>query len=405
MAQAARPLSSTQSSTSDSSSGGSGLPLSFTISREVLFLCKTWTTSHASSTSRTNALIRVLDGWNTGVGEVGLPPKNPSAGYLADYDDVEAFLSEYVAYCADKRDGLPKDDPTTIIKWYLQQLYCMEPAQVRSARTFGRCGVEMALLDLQSLYTNTPPNPLVLGMDPRPAYYTVSIDTPEEMAKGTVEALQLTPFIKLKMDGEESPIRARLTAIVKALGSTGRDVTLCIDANASWSPQLALSFLVWIQQLLKGTSVRLYILEQPFPTSFPLSAEWKEVAREYKAAGVLIVADESMAVSSDLQQLLPYVHGVNIKLEKAGGYRAAANLAQLAKEQGLIVWTGTMVGSAQICWQAVQLLPFSVAGDMDGYLLTTRESQSYPKPRFHWEKQTGTISSHPSKRIQMNIKK
>ena len=44
-----------------------------------------------------------------------------------------------------------------------------------------------------------------------------------------------------------------------------------------------------------------------------------------------------MKVSSDLHRLLPYVTGVNVKIEKAGGIRSAIEALVIAESLGLEV--------------------------------------------------------------------
>jgi hypothetical protein len=68
------------------------------------------------------------------------------------------------------------------------------------------------------------------------------------------------------------------------------------------------------------------MLEQPFPVDFladeatvESTRQWRELKDVYfTELGVLLFADESVSTADDVAQLVPYVHGVNIKLEKAG---------------------------------------------------------------------------------------
>ena len=52
-----------------------------------------------------------------------------------------------------------------------------------------------------------------------------------------------------------------------------------------------------------------------------------------------------MRNAEDVGRLAPYVDGVNIKLEKCGGYREAFKAVRAAQSQGLLIWFGCMVGS------------------------------------------------------------
>ncbi len=78
--------------------------------------------------------------------------------------------------------------------------------------------------------------------------------------------------------------------------------------------------------------------------------EWRKFADACKAQGIAVFADESVADASDVILLAvfccsafsplqhkPFVHGVNVKLEKAGGYRGAVLALSAAISMGLQV--------------------------------------------------------------------
>ena len=86
-------------------------------------------------------------------------------------------------------------------------------------------------------------------------------------------------------------------------------------------------------------------------------------------AGVLLYADESVRNAEDVVALSPYVHGVNLKMEKAGGIRALLCAAVKARELGLRIWLGCMVGSALNSTATAHLLAWAGSCDLDGALL------------------------------------
>jgi L-alanine-DL-glutamate epimerase-like enolase superfamily enzyme len=53
--------------------------------------------------------------------------------------------------------------------------------------------------------------------------------------------------------------------------------------------------------------------------------------------GYLIYADESISTEKDVPKLFPFVHGVNIKMEKASGIRGCLKVIDAAKACGLKV--------------------------------------------------------------------
>ena len=115
--------------------------------------------------------------------------------------------------------------------------------------------------------------------------------------------------------------------------------------------------------------------------------EWKAVKEAYGKVSVPVVADESICSAEDViaMKVKPplllsiclspffffflssflslfllilatarsyifmkqdYVHGVNVKMEKAGGIRGALKAIDKARELGLQVWVGVMVASS-----------------------------------------------------------
>jgi len=130
------------------------------------------------------------------------------------------------------------------------------------------------------------------------------------------------------------------------------------------------------------------MIEQPFPYDFIKSdnaIEWKEIKTLYENNGILIFADESVRGAQDIKTLKDFVSGVNIKLEKAGGLRAAVTAIFAAKELKLKVWLGMMVGShlsASTVAHLSYLADFGV--DLDGSLLVDEKSNHW-KGGFDWK--------------------
>jgi L-alanine-DL-glutamate epimerase-like enolase superfamily enzyme len=120
-----------------------------------------------------------------------------------------------------------------------------------------------------------------------------------------------------------------------------------LDANTAWTPAAARE---WMRAMAPYRA-RLYMVEQPFPVDFLQRGteselrEWEAFKAECARDGVVVYADESVCTAEDPPKLQRFVHGVNIKLEKAGGLRGALAAVAVAKRLGLLVWLGTMVGS------------------------------------------------------------
>lgn len=89
------------------------------------------------------------------------------------------------------------------------------------------------------------------------------------------------------------------------------------------------------------------MIEQPFPVVFEVD-EWKEVKKLYTESNLEIFADESIKTYKDVDHIREAISGVNIKIEKSGGYRGAVRSVRRARELGLKVWIGTMIGSSLV---------------------------------------------------------
>lgn len=144
----------------------------------------------------------------------------------------------------------------------------------------------------------------------------------------------------------------RLHALLAGHSPALAGFKLSLDANSAWSPETAAAYLDAVRPI--ADSGALYMLEQPFPVDLlhgggaereAERARWIEAKEAWQRAGVLVYADESVCTAAEVLLLRPYVHGVNIKLEKAGGIRGALLAIEAARREGLLVWIGSMVGS------------------------------------------------------------
>ena len=86
-----------------------------------------------------------------------------------------------------------------------------------------------------------------------------------------------------------------------------------------------------------------------------------------------IVADEDCKDASDLPKLAGCVDGVNVKLVKCGGLRAALAMIHTARALGFKVMLGCMVESAILCTAAAHLSPLVDWADLDGPFLTASD--------------------------------
>jgi len=215
-----------------------------------------------------------------------------------------------------------------------------------------RCGLDVALHDLIGKILGRPLWQL-FGLDrtatPQTSF-TIGIGTIEEtLAK--VEEIRDHPILKIKLGkGNEietiAAIRARYTGAIR------------IDANEGWTAGEAVAVL---RELARYD---IEFCEQPIPAGFP---EQLRSIRERVA--IPIVSDEDAQTAADLPRLAGCVDGVNVKLVKCGGLRAALAMIHTARALGLRVMLGCMVESAILATAAAHISPLVDWADVDGPFL------------------------------------
>lgn len=192
-----------------------------------------------------------------------------------------------------------------------------------------RNAVDSALWDLEARQQGTTVAAMA-GTDvsqPLRTAETVGIATPEEMAEAARVISGPGRLIKIKLDSEA--IAARISAIRTA----APEARLVIDANEGWS----LSDVMDHRQLLADAGVEM--LEQPLP------AGRDEELLAYDGT-VPLSADESCHVAADVARLKDIYSIVNIKLDKTGGLTEGLKLEAAAREAGLGIMVGCMIGTS-----------------------------------------------------------
>lgn len=421
-------------------------------------------TSHSSSTRRSNALLRVQIGSVNGWGEAGLPPKKTGC-YEATLDSLRAQTDRFGDFCRDDEhqinDNTARYDPIAHVTneyfqgvrrdlaqcdaadsqtselaalrhlfWSLDTFLTVSPPSATDAAF--RCLVEVTLFEVWGRMrgelvcemigarfdsatvaalepdANTASSITDLPFSPRQprSFYTVGMDSLDQMLQNLEFGLTYTPLIKVKVGTDIDTTREVLARLVSRMHSAVPNGSwrISIDANAAWStPECALDFL----EVVAPYAEFIAMVEQPFPlfracpayidanrphacmqviadeyVDLPPSvmSGWAGVAESYAARGLQIYADESICTVHDLVALRSLLHGINVKLEKAGGYRGALALLHAASTAGVATWLGCMVGSSLNSTQAAHLLPHAVPdcwGDLDGALLTRNESDRF----------------------------
>lgn len=212
-----------------------------------------------------------------------------------------------------------------------------------------RNAVDCALWALASHRAGRPVWQLAGLPAPKPLLttFTLGADSPRVMAEraagvGAARALKL----KLIGDGRDGE---RVAAVRRARP----DVWLGVDANQAFD-RAAIEALL---PALAESDVRL--LEQPCRIG-------EEESLRGLDSPIPLAADESVQTRRELEAMVGIFDAINIKLDKCGGLSEALAMAQRARELGLQVMVGNMIGTSLSCAPAFVVGQLCDIVDLDG---------------------------------------
>ena len=185
--------------------------------------------------------------------------------------------------------------------------------------------------------------------------FTLGADSPDVMAEGARKYTHARS-LKLKLTGDPDLDIARIQAVRAARPGTW----IGVDANQGYD-------IANLRRLIPAlVDANVSLLEQPL-------ARGREADLEGFASPVPIAADESALNLADVPGLIDRFQVVNIKLDKCGGLTEALAMAAKARELGLGVMVGNMVGTS------LAMAPGFVVGqlcdvvDLDGPIFLKRD--------------------------------
>ena len=196
---------------------------------------------------------------------------------------------------------------------------------------------------------------------------TISVNSPEEMARDAVNAVERGyDTLKVKVGIDPSLDVERLSAIRAAVGDKPR---IRIDANQAWSPKQAVKLLNQMQE--RGLDIEL--VEQPVK-AHDLEGLKYVTDRSY----VPVLADESVFSVEDALKIvqLQAADLINIKLMKCGGLTNALKIATLAEVSGVECMIGCMLEAKVSVNAAVHLAcarQIITKVDLDGPVLCSED--------------------------------
>ena len=221
-----------------------------------------------------------------------------------------------------------------------------------------RNALDCALLDLECARDGTTPWALLglAPLEPVDTAFTVSLDTPQAMARSAEGGW---PLLKCKLGGDDlGADGARLAAVRDA----APDATLVVDANESWSVE----YMQAMFEPLLAAGVAL--LEQPLPAE-------ADDALTTLSAPLPIGADESVHDGLALEALAEKYSVLNLKLDKTGGLTRALAVRDAVRAAGLEVMVGCMVATSLSMLPALLLAQGAGFVDLDGGLLLRRDRE------------------------------
>ena len=321
-----------------------------TIAHESWPIAGAFTISRGSKTTAEVVVVTLEEDGYTG--------RSECVPYPRYEETVEGVVASLEAARAKIEAGFSHADITNIVK----------PRAARNA-------LDCALWDLEAKRAKKPVWQLALLQQPHPMVtaYTLSLDTPEAMAKAAAD-VKHRPLLKLKLGREGDAERLHL---IRAAAPTSR---LIVDANEAWTPAN-------LPGLLKVCAeVGVELIEQPLPAA-------DDEALRHIAHDVPVCADESAHDRRNLQDLVGKYDAINIKLDKTGGLTEALASAHAAKELNFKIMVGCMLATSLAMAPAMLVAQLAHVIDLDGPLLLARDrnpgitfdgSLMYPPPPELW---------------------
>ncbi len=294
----------------------------------------------ASGSRTTTPVMLTTIQWNDviGYGEASMPP------YLGEsHLTAQAFLS--------KVDLSGFSSPFLIddILSYIDQ--------IAPGNYAAKASVDIALHDLAGKLMQQPWH-RIWGLNPGNTphtSFTIGIDKPEIVREKVREASAFK-ILKIKLGGSDDK------GMIQAVRSVTQ-VPLGVDVNQGWKDKhQAIDMIHWLSE--QGV---IYI-EQPMAKTAVEDIAWIT-----GQSPIPVIADEAVQVPSDVRKVYGAYHGINIKLMKCGGLRAAFSMVNMARALGMKVMIGCMTETSCAVTAAAQLSPAADWADLDGNLLISND--------------------------------
>jgi L-Ala-D/L-Glu epimerase len=327
---------STRQSAGKNSGDGKGMHLSY-IPYE-LELTHIFTLAGSSRRTTPVMLTQIHYEGLVGYGEASMPP------YLGEsHQTAETFL---------KKVNLSQFNDPLQLEDIIEYIDSIAPGNYAA-----KAAVDIALHDLVGKLLNQPWY-RIWGFNPEKVpdtSFTIGIDTPEVVKMKTKEA---APYNILKIKLGHDTDREMVKAIREVT-----DKPLCVDANQGWKDkEKALDMIYWLEE--QGV----VFVEQPMPVDAVDDMAWLTAN-----CPLPTIADEALQGPTDIKKLYGIYDGINIKLMKCGGMRAAHKMANSAIGMGMEVMLGCMTETSCAVTAMAHLGHLARWADLDGNLLINND--------------------------------
>lgn len=253
----------------------------------------------------------------------------------------------------------------TALRPVLEPLHPLERQRIEpllmSVGSAARAAIDVALWDWFGKQTGLPLWQL-WGLDRDrigPTAVTVGIATPDAALKRWQRWQSQVPTVKsvkVKL-GNPTGIQADQAMMEALLPKIPQGTKISVDANGGWQLPEAIEMAQWLAA--RGITY----IEQPLPVALDGALE------ELSARSPLpIFVDESCFTSQDIPPLAEAVHGINIKLMKAGGLSEALRMIHTAQAHNLQIMFGCYSDSVLSNTALAHLSPLADHLDLDSHL-------------------------------------
>jgi len=269
-----------------------------------------------------------------GFGEASMPP------YLGEsHETANLFLS--------------KVDLTKFSSPFLMEEILAYVDQIAPGNYAAKASIDIALHDLVGKLMKQPWY-RIWGLNPEhtpDTSFTIGIDKPE-IVKEKVREAAVYRILKVKLgQGNDKEMIQAVRSVT--------DKALCVDINQGWTDRsMALEMTQWLKE--QGV----VFVEQPMP-----KASVDDIAWLTQKSPLPIIADEAIQTIADFKKVQGAYSGINIKLMKCGGMRAAYIMIGMARALNMKVMIGCMTETSCAVSAAAQLSPLVDWADLDGNLL------------------------------------